>query len=50
MFGPLKRSGPDGRRWQAEIITRPKQRPPNEGLHYTLVTPAGAVSGLLPYF
>lgn len=36
--------------WKADIITRPRQKPAGDGLHYTLVTPGGAVSGLLPYF
>lgn len=50
MFGPLKRARDGKTRWSAEIITRPKQRPTNEGLHYTLVTPAGSVAGVVPYF
>jgi len=37
--------------FEADIITRPKAKPAKgEGIHYTLVTDDGAVSGLLPYF
>ena len=31
-------------------VTRPDEPATGAGLHYTLVTDAGAVSGLLPYF
>jgi DsbC/DsbD-like thiol-disulfide interchange protein len=31
-------------------VTRPDEAPKGPGLHYTLVTEDGAVSGLLPYF
>lgn len=31
-------------------VTRPEEKPAGAGLHYTLVTDAGAVSGTLPYF
>lgn len=33
-----------------KVLARPKAKPSGAGLPYTLVTPAGAVSGLLPYF
>lgn len=51
MFGLAKPAVEAGKQvWKADIITRPKDRPSGDGLHYTLVTPGGAVSGLLPYF
>lgn len=51
MFGPAKMVVEAGKQaWKADVVTRPKEVPTGEGLHYTLVTPAGAVSGLLPYF
>jgi DsbC/DsbD-like thiol-disulfide interchange protein len=51
MFGPAKAERSGGKfRFSAEIVTRPKVRPGNQGLHYTLVTSKGAVSGILPYF
>jgi len=50
LLGLAKRSDPSGKLWKADIIARPKAKPANEGLHYTLVTPSGSVSGVLPYF
>ena len=38
------------RRFFSVEVTRPDETPAGPGLHYTLVTDAGAVSGLLPYF
>jgi len=51
MFSLAKPATEAGKQiWKADIITRPKATPTGDGLHYTLVTPTGAVSGLLPYF
>lgn len=51
MFGtPKLRQGENNVVFSVPIITRPKEKPTGNGLHYTLVTPQGAVSGLLPYF
>ncbi len=50
-FAPAKPATEAGKEiWKAVIITRPKDKPAGEGLHYTLVTPSGAVSGFVPYF
>jgi DsbC/DsbD-like thiol-disulfide interchange protein len=40
----------DGKTFFSLEVTRPDEKPSGPGLHYTLVTDAGAVSGLLPYF
>jgi len=40
----------DGRTFFSVEVTRPDKKPEGEGLHYTLVTDAGAVNGILPYF
>lgn len=51
LFGtPKKVVSGDKTQFIASIITRPKQKPGGAGLHYTLSTAAGSVSGLLPYF
>jgi DsbC/DsbD-like thiol-disulfide interchange protein len=50
LLGLARKLDPTSKLWKADIIARPKAKPSNEGLHYTLVTPSGAVSGLLPYF
>jgi DsbC/DsbD-like thiol-disulfide interchange protein len=47
MFGTPKPLG-DGR-FSLKVISRPKLKPAGPGLHYTLVTPQGAVSGLIDY-
>jgi DsbC/DsbD-like thiol-disulfide interchange protein len=35
--------------FSVEVLDRPTAKPADSGLHYTLVTDKGAVSGLLPY-
>ncbi len=40
----------DGKTFFSVEVTRPDKKPEGEGLHYTLVTDAGAVNGILPYF
>jgi DsbC/DsbD-like thiol-disulfide interchange protein len=40
----------DGKTFFSLEVTRPDETPKGVGLHYTLVTDAGAVSGTLPYF
>ncbi|MGB3388806.1 MAG: protein-disulfide reductase DsbD domain-containing protein [Pseudaminobacter sp.] len=35
--------------FSVEILNRPKEAPTEGGLHYTLVTSSGSVSGILPY-
>lgn len=40
----------DGKTFFSLGVTRPDETPKGVGLHYTLVTDAGAVSGTLPYF
>ncbi len=40
----------DGKAYFATEVSLPAQRGTGEGIHYTLTTDAGAVSGLLPYF
>ncbi|MFI0845683.1 protein-disulfide reductase DsbD domain-containing protein [Mesorhizobium sp. IMUNJ 23232] len=49
-FEEPKRSQKDGRTYFTMEATRPDTHPSSGGLHYTLVTDAGAVSGILPYF
>lgn len=49
-FREPKRSWADGRTYFTIEATRPDTHPSSGGLHYTLVTKAGAVSGILPYF
>ena len=36
-------------RFLVPALSLPDEKPQGAGLHYTLVTDAGAVSGLLPY-
>ena len=40
----------DGRTYFTLAVTKPDTRPSSGGLHYTLVTDQGAVSGMLPFF
>jgi DsbC/DsbD-like thiol-disulfide interchange protein len=40
----------DGKTFFSLEVTRPDEKPSGPGLHYTLVTDAGSVSGILPYF
>lgn len=49
-FEEPKRSRKDGRTYFTIVATRPDTHPSSGGMHYTLVTNAGAVSGILPYF
>ncbi|WP_442578643.1 protein-disulfide reductase DsbD domain-containing protein [Mesorhizobium sp. ASY16-5R] len=49
-FAEPARSLKDGRTYFTVAATRPDTHPSSGGLHYTLVTKAGAVSGILPYF
>ncbi len=50
-FEEPQRSQKDGRTFFTINMTRPATKPASgDGLHYTLVTGVGAVSGILPYF
>jgi DsbC/DsbD-like thiol-disulfide interchange protein len=49
-FEEPTRSVKDGRTYFTVAATRPGTHPSSGGLHYTLVTKVGAVSGILPYF
>ena len=50
VFGvPVKASGGDRTQFSVELLDVPASPPAGDGLHYTLVTDAGSVSGLLPY-
>jgi DsbC/DsbD-like thiol-disulfide interchange protein len=49
-FEEPKRSQKDGRTYFTMGASRPDTHPSSGGMHYTLVTNAGAVSGILPYF
>jgi DsbC/DsbD-like thiol-disulfide interchange protein len=40
----------DGQTFFTIEVTRPGETPKGQGIHYTLVTDGGAVSGVLPYF
>jgi len=40
----------DGKTYFSVEVTPPDEKPTGPGLHYTLVTNAGAVNGILPYF
>jgi DsbC/DsbD-like thiol-disulfide interchange protein len=40
----------DGKTLFSLEVTRPDETPKGQGIHYTLVTDGGAVSGILPYF
>jgi DsbC/DsbD-like thiol-disulfide interchange protein len=49
-FAAPKRMDRDGKTlFSIEILNRPAQAPAEGGLHYTLVSDAGSVSGILPY-
>ena len=50
MFATPVRGQVDGKTYFSIEVTRPDEAPEGPGIHYTLVTDAGAVSGLLPYF
>jgi DsbC/DsbD-like thiol-disulfide interchange protein len=49
-FEEPKKSERDGRTYFTIPAVRPDTPPEGDGLHYTLVTAGGAVSGILPYF
>jgi DsbC/DsbD-like thiol-disulfide interchange protein len=49
-FHDAKRIEKDGRTLFSFAMTKPDAQPATGGLHYTLVTDQGAVSGLLPFF
>ncbi len=49
-FTTPEREVRDGKTYFTVEVTRPDATPAGPGLHYTLVTEAGAVNGLLPYF
>ncbi|WP_353642248.1 protein-disulfide reductase DsbD domain-containing protein [Mesorhizobium sp. WSM2239] len=49
-FGTPERVETDGKTlFSVEILARPDKVPAGDGLHYTLVTDAGAVGGLIPF-
>ena len=50
LFSTPVREERDGKTFFSLEVTRPDETPTGLGLHYTLVTDAGAVNGLLPYF
>ena len=50
MFATPVREVRGGKTFFSVEVTRPDKVPKGAGVHYTLVTDAGAVSGLLPYF
>ena len=50
VFGTPIREERDGKTFFSVEVTRPDETPTGAGLHYTLVTDAGAVNGVLPYF
>ena len=50
VFGTPVREERDGKTFFSVEVTRPDETPKGAGLHYTLVTDAGAVNGVLPYF
>ncbi|MDQ2634195.1 MAG: hypothetical protein M3Y78_10720 [Pseudomonadota bacterium] len=50
VFSTPVRKQRDGKTFFAVEVTRPDEAANGAGLHYTLVTDAGAVNGLLPYF
>jgi DsbC/DsbD-like thiol-disulfide interchange protein len=50
VFSTPLREQRDGKTFFSIEVTRPDETPAGPGLHYTLATDAGAVSGLLPYF
>lgn len=49
-FQAPQRSDKDGKTFFTLPVTKPGVKPASGGLHYTLVTDQGAVSGLLPFF
>jgi DsbC/DsbD-like thiol-disulfide interchange protein len=50
VFQAPKKLNRQGRVFFRMKVTKPAERPSGAGLHYTLVTKAGAVSGMIPYF
>jgi DsbC/DsbD-like thiol-disulfide interchange protein len=49
-FATPERLSKDGKTlFSVEVLNRPTDAPAGDGIPYTLVTPAGAVSGTLPY-
>lgn len=51
MFGGSERIEADGKaRFVVKLAIRPKTKPSGPGLFYTLTSPTGSVSGLIPYF
>jgi len=50
VFATPVRQERDGKTFFTVELTRPDETPVGQGLHYTLATDAGAVSGVLPYF
>jgi len=50
LFTTPVREERDGKTFFTVEVTRPDQTPSGPGLHYTLATDAGAVSGVVPYF
>ncbi len=46
---PAKTTKDNKTLFSVELLDAPASPPAGDGLHYTLVTPAGSVSGLLPY-
>lgn len=50
VFSTPVRQERDGKTFFAVEVTRPDETPLGPGLHYTLATDAGAVSGVVPYF
>jgi DsbC/DsbD-like thiol-disulfide interchange protein len=49
-FAAPRRIEKDGKTlFSVEILSRPERAPTEGGLHYTLVSDAGSVSGILPY-
>lgn len=47
VFGHTTRRGENG--FEIVIVSRPKSTPSGLGLHYTMTTEQGAVSGMIPY-
>lgn len=50
VFGtPVAKTGGGKLVFEVPVLSRPAARPPGAGVPYTLTSPAGAVSGFLPY-
>jgi DsbC/DsbD-like thiol-disulfide interchange protein len=49
-FQAPQMSEKEGKTYFTLAVTKPDERPSSGGLHYTLVTDHGAVSGILPFF